>query len=303
MPEWYETNEKWYPSEYGADDQLGTLNHVDSEKVLSAMKLVKKGKVYRLSHEIYNGMPGRQDRHGPFFYLLSQRVYDQRPPFREATRNKFGAALCRVEMVDHLATHLDALNHIAFENKFYNGHDAFELSTTWGTPKLGIETTPPIVTRGICVDATGGRGMMDAGEPISTSLVERFLKEHNISVEPGDAVFFYTGVGKLWSDPKKYNEFYEKSPGIGIDLAKWLARNKVSVSGSDTPSTEVTPPELAGTRLPVHQYLITLHGMRLIDNINLNEVMADGVYHFLFMLSPLRIRGATASPVSPIAVV
>ncbi|MEM0158661.1 MAG: cyclase family protein [Thermoplasmataceae archaeon] len=303
MSEWYETNEKWYPSEYGASDQLGTLNHLTPEKVIASLRLVRKGKVLRLNHEIFNGMPGRQDRHGPFFYLLSQRVYDQRPPFRESTKNRFGAALCRVEMVDHLGTHLDSLNHIAFDNKFYNGMDAFDLSTTWGTPKLGIETTPPIVTRGVCIDATEGRDIMEPGEPIGMEVVEKFLKDRNMAISPGDAVFFYTGVGRLWNEPQKYNRYYDASPGIGIELAKWLARNKVALSGSDTPSTEVTPPELPGTRLPVHQYLITLNGIRLIDNLNLNEVIDQSASEFLFMLSPLMIRGATASPVAPVALI
>lgn len=302
MKEWFENDEKWYPSEYGAADELGTLNHLDSETILKAMKIVRKGRVVNLSHEIYNGMPGRQSAHGPFFYLLSQRAYDHRPPFRESTRNRFGGALCRVEMVDHLGTHLDSLNHISYGNRFYNGIDAFEISTTFGTTKLGIDTVPPIVTRGIMVDATDGREIMDKGEPINLELVKSFLRDRNIEIGTGDAIFFYTGVGRLWHDPEKYNSHYDSSPGIGIELAKWLAERKISVTGSDTPSTEVTPPELMGTRLPVHQYLITLHGIRLIDNICLNDLVEEKVNEFLFVLSPLKIRGATASPVSPVAI-
>jgi kynurenine formamidase len=302
MAEWYESGQKWYPSEYGESDELGSYNNVTPDKVLKAVSLVKKGRILDLSHEIYNGMPGRQSAHGPFFYLLSQRVYDNRPPFRAPTKNKFGASLCRMEMVDHLATHLDSLNHIAFENKFYNGIDAFDVSTTYGTTKLGIDTTPSLVTKGIAVDATGGRNIMGQGEPISLEFVKEYLKERHIEVENGDAIFFYTGVGQLWHDPPKYNDYFENSPGIGIDLAKWLASKKVSVTGSDAPATEVSPPELKNTRLPVHQYLITLHGIRLIDNINLNELVKEGVSQFMFTLSPLKILGATASPVSPMAI-
>ena len=302
MPEWYESKQKWYPTEYGESDVLGTYNHITPEKVLKAATLVKRGKTVDLSHEIFNGMPGRQTAHGPFFYLLSQRAYDNRPPFRAPTKNRFGGSLCRIEMVDHLATHLDSLNHISYENKFYNGTDAFEVSTTYGTTKLGIDTTPSIVTRGIVVNATGGRKIMDQGEPVSLDYVKSYLKDRKIKLESGDAIFFYTGVGQLWHDPVKYNEYFENSPGIGIELAKWLASMRVSVTGSDTPATEVSPPELENTRLPVHQYLITLHGIRLIDNINLNELIKENVSEFMFTLSPLKIRGATASPVSPLAI-
>lgn len=303
MAEWYESDEKWYPSEYGADDVLGTINHVTPDKAKEAAGLVRTGRVFTLSHEIYNGMPGRQANHGPFFYLLSQRVYDHRPPFRTATKNKFGGALCRVEMVDHMGTHLDALNHISYDNKFYNGNDAYEISTTYGTSKLGIDSTPPVVTRGIMVDATGGRKIMDKGEPVSVGFVEKYLEERNINVLPGDAIFFYTGTGRMWHEAQKYNEYYEASPGIGMELAKWLAEKKVSITGTDTPSTEVLPAEHEGTRLPVHQYLITKNGIRLIDNINLNDLADHGISEFMFVLSHMKIKGATASPVSPVAIV
>ncbi len=303
MKEWFENDEKWYPSEYGQDDVLGTLNHINKDKVKSAIGLVKSGRIINLSHEIYNGMPGRQAIHGPFFYLLSQRVYDHRPPFRKPTRNKFGAALSRMEMVDHLGTHIDSLNHISFDNKFYNGNDAYDLSAVFGTTKLGIDETPPIVTRGIMVDSTEGREIMEHDEPVKLKQVQKYLSERDINVQPGDAIFFYTGTGRLWHEPQKYNEYYERSPGIGMELAKWLAEKKVGVTGSDTPSTEVSPPEIEGTRLPVHQYLITKQGIRLIDNINLNELAAEKISEFLFVLSPMRIKGSTASPATPIAIV
>ncbi len=302
MAEWFESDSRWFPTEYGESDVLGTLNHLSAAKILKCASLIRKGKAINLSHEIYNGMPSRQSLHGPFFYLQSQRVYDHRPPFRSPTKNKFGAALCRIEMVDHLGTHLDSLNHISYDNKFYNGIDAYDVSTTYGTTKLGVESIPPVVTRGICVNATGDRKIMDRGEPISVEFVQSYLKEREIEVEYGDVIFFYTGVGRLWTKPAQYNEYFESSPGIGLDLAKWLAKKKVAVTGSDTPATEVSPPELDGTRLPVHQYLITLHGIRLIDNINLNELVDEGISEFMFTMAPLKVKGGTASPVSPVAI-
>lgn len=301
MPDAHRDADKWFPSEYGEGDVLGTLNHLSAEKVKTAASLIRSGRVFNLSHEIYNGMPGRYERHGPFFYLLSQRVYDHRPPFRKVTKNRFGGALCRVEMVDHLATHLDALNHISMDNKFYNGFDAFELSTTYGTTKLGIDSMPPVVTKGIMVDVSDG-AIMRKGEPISLRSVESSLKKSGSVVEPGDSIFFHTGVGSLWSKPEEYNTYYDRSPGIGMDLARWLASRKVSVTGSDTPASEVTPPEDPETMLPVHQHLITLHGIRLIDNMNLTELAKEGITEFMLILAPLRIRGATASPVSPVAI-
>ncbi len=304
MVEWFETID-WFPSKWGASDEMGTLNALTAEKLLASLKVVKKGKVYRLGHLIYNEMPTRAALHGPFAFFTSQRVYDHRPPLREPTINKLGAALCRLEMVDHLGTHLDSLNHISADNKFYNGVDAFETTTSRGTIKLGIETTPPIVTRGVMVDAASlyGKEILEKKQPVTRDDAERFLADKGLTIERGDAFFVYTGVSKLWMDATKYNEYYENAPGLGYDLAKWLGEKDVSVTGADTPTTDVAPPEIKGSRLPVHQYLITRCGIRIIDNLKLDELAKDKAYEFLFICSPLPIKGATASPVAPLAVV
>jgi kynurenine formamidase len=54
--------------------------------------------------------------------------------------------------------------------------------------------------------------------------------------------------------------------------------------------------------LPVHLVLIVQNGVHILEALYLEELAADGVYDFLFMASPLKIRGGTASPVRPVAV-
>ncbi len=302
MVEWFDGAD-WYPSKWGPSDELGTLNTLSPEKLLSSLKLVRRGKVYRLGHLIYNEMPLRVGLHGPFSFFTSQRVYDHRPPLREPTTNRFGAALCRLEMVDHLGTHLDSLNHVSLDNKFYNGNDAFEITTPKGTLRLGIDSVPPIVTRGVMVDAASlhGKETLAKGYAVTRRDAEEFLKKAGLTIGKGDAVFIHTGASRLWMEPAKYAEYYEAAPGIGYDLAKWLGEKDLSIIGADTPSTEVLPAELPGTRLPVHQYLLTKCGIRMIDNAKLDELARDRVYEFLFICSHLPIKGATASPVAPLA--
>lgn len=296
-------NEDWFKTEWGRDDELGTLNYITPGKTLEAAKLVRQGKTIQLGHPVYNGMPGRYYAHGPFFYLISQRTYDLRPPFREETRNRLGGQIGRVEMTDHLGTHLDALNHISRDGKFYNGNDAYEITGPKGTTKLGIDTTPGIATRGVMVDATkGANNIVEKGKPVTVEQVERFLDANSLEVGKGDAVFFYTGVSKLWDRPDEYNTYYDASPGIGMELARWISDRGVSVTGADVPSSEVVPAETRGERLPVHQHLLTKHGIRLIDNIKLDELSREKVYEFMFVCSPMRIRGGTGSPVNPAAI-
>lgn len=301
MTEWFESDEPWYPSKWGSGDVLGTLNVLGAESVLAAARLIRRGRVYRLGHEIFHGMPTKDDAHGPFAYFVSTRPYDDRGAERSASRNKFGATHCRLEMVDHLGTHIDALNHIAFDNRFYNGVDAYAEITAEGVRKLGMETFPPIVTRGVLVDVAGLHGVdvLDRGYAITVDDAERCLDENGLNIRPGDAVVFHTGLSTSWGDPSQQSGYFDSPPGVGYALGKWLADRDVAVVGADNPATEVMPSELPGAFLPVHQYLMVKHGIRVLDNLKLDELAADRVGEFAFVCAPLPIRGATGSPVTP----
>jgi kynurenine formamidase len=305
MTEWFESSTNWYPSRWGAKDELGTLNTITPEKILSAIELVKHGRVYVLAQPIFNNMPERGGVHGHLYYALCQRSSDHKTPFRKQTKNKFGSAIGRIEATDHLGTHMDALNHIAFDGKYYNGINASEIETPFGTTKLGIDRTPPLITRGVMIDVAAFKRLdvLPRGYAITIDDTESFLSENGIKIMSGDVVLFHTGVSKLWESQTVFSQFFESSPGVGYELAKWLAERDVAAVGADAPATEVLPPEIEGTYLPVHQYLITKSGIRIIDRMKLHELSKDGVYEFLFICSPLPIRGATASPVSPLAVV
>src|SRR5215467_13536287 len=50
-------DEKWWPSEFGADDQAGAVKYITPEKRIAAAQLVKKGRTATLGMPYYNGMP------------------------------------------------------------------------------------------------------------------------------------------------------------------------------------------------------------------------------------------------------
>ena len=289
-------------SVFGQDDQRGNLNLIDNIKVMKSLKIPETGKVYRMSHTIYNGMADRPT-HGPYFFDIMLRPYDN--GFTEKYANKYGPSLGRLEMCDHTGTHFDALSHMAYDGKFFNNIPVNDVITNTGYKKLGVENAGPIITGGIMVDAAAASGtdILEGGYPITVQEVKKFLKDNSITPEPGDAMFFHTGASSKFSNPGKYDKFYDSSAGIGYELARYLNELKISVTGSDTPSSEVVPPEDRNTRLPVHQYLIAKAGIHIIDNLSLHRMAKDRAYHFLFVCSPIPFRGATASPVSPVAIV
>ena len=87
-------------------------------------------------------------------------------------------------------------------------------------------------------------------------------------------------------------------PGLIEAGAKWLVEKGAAYVGADTLPLEKTPTP----KLPVHVILLVKNGIHIIEAINLEEIANDKVYEFLFMTSPLKIRGGTASIVHPVAV-
>ena len=60
-------------------------------------------------------------------------------------------------------------------------------------------------------------------------------------------------------------------------------------------------PDLNAT-LPGHLLLLVRAGIPIIENLNLEQLAAAKVHEFVFVCLPLKMRGATGSPVRPIAI-
>jgi kynurenine formamidase len=91
-------------------------------------------------------------------------------------------------------------------------------------------------------------------------------------------------------------------PGIGLEVARWVAQRKAAMVGSDQSGTEVAPNPDPNLSAPVHQELITKNGIFNLENLTLDERAADGAYEFLFVFTPVRYKGATGSPGRPLAI-
>ena len=91
-------------------------------------------------------------------------------------------------------------------------------------------------------------------------------------------------------------------PGIGVEVARWLVERKVTVTGGDTSTNEVSPNPTRGLVIPVHQELMMKNGIFNIENLTFEELAADRAYEFLFVATPIRFKGATGSPLRPLAI-
>ncbi len=232
---------KWWPSEWGADDQRGAANRLTPARVVEASKLIRTGKVYSLGRLYEHGMPSPGKRH---FSL----TIPGRPTGGPDGQNRlvYNDDLFSGE-IGQVGTQLDGLGHVGVrmrgDDYFYNGFRLSEFGTAYGLEKLGIEKVGVFFTRGVLVDVARFRGVprMKAGEVITVKDLEGALKAQKVKVGAGDVVLLRTGHGRLWM--KENEAFLKGEPGIGMAAGRWLAERKIVLVGSDTWATEVVPPE------------------------------------------------------------
>src|SRR5437667_7945103 len=142
MQELLETT--WWPSPFGADDQLGMLNYITDASRLAALASVREGRLYDLGRVL--------DEHVPVF---PGRAFHQTLVTTAHHANMGGVGDNCVNWITEvisgttqLGTHLDALSHLQIGDRAYNGRCVDDIATPAGVNALGVETGPQIVTRG-----------------------------------------------------------------------------------------------------------------------------------------------------------
>lgn len=301
--------DKWYPSRWGADDVLGAMNLITPQSILAALGLVKRGKVYDLSFVLDQDMPV-PGFHGAFFantqYTLENGVEWHNRVIGKMT-NGYSAQNLRLAISDHSGTHIDQLNHVGIQQDsgeflVYNGIRNQDIISSFGTTKLGAEHMPPLIGRGVFIDVVGHKGvdMLPAGYAISPDELDETLAKQGVEVREGDTVLVHTGWGRNWNDAEK---MLSGEPGLAKACAKWAVEKNIVCWGLDQFATDPIPFEFEGEALPMHLEMLTKNGIRLMENVYMEEIARDKVYEFCILAAPLKIKGGTGSPVRLLALV
>lgn len=254
------------------------------------LESLEKARVFDLEQLRYAGAPSHPAHQPGFNYFL------HRHHARGAPEARTGASGI-VVMPEHSGTHIDALAHQAENLTLHGGIHVDEgVQTSVGFKKLGIETMAPLVARGVLIDVAGEK-RLEPEYAITPADLERAAR---VEVGEGDVVLVRTGFGALWSKPDEYL----RAAGVSAAGSRWLIDRKVRAVGADNMAFDVMgppDPELKVT-LPGHILLLVRAGIPIIENLNLEELAAANVQEFLFVCLPLKMRGATGSPVRPIAI-
>ncbi|MGH6884352.1 cyclase family protein [Hypericibacter sp.] len=298
----FESIKNW--GKWGEDDELGTLNYITPAKIAAAAALVRKGRSVSMAIPI-NKQAG-PDNPNPAVHLMSL-MHDI-----PISKSGLSFGMCYLAMASHgdCHTHVDALNHVAYKGKLYNGKPA-ELLTSRGSDWGSIAAYyHGIVGRGVLLDAARHRKVdwLEPGEAVTRAELEAIEKAQGVRLGEGDILVFRTGHHKRrlalgpWSND--YPPAGQGKAGLHVDTVPWMHERKIAAFLPDGDG-ETVPSNVEDMPYPIHALQLTSMGMLVSDSLQLEELHQaceeEKRWEFMVIGLPLRLPGATGCPWNPIA--
>ncbi len=274
---------------WGKDDELGSANLVTAAKRKQAVGLVKEGLSVSLAHN-----------------PITERAEDNPSPFEHTMNPGLFMDTYKVSYHGYAHSHIDALCHILYKDRTYNGFARAVVNTEKGCTKLGIDHLKNgVVTRGILIDIPRLKNLpyLDPGTPVYVEDLEAWERKAGVKVASGDAIFLRTGRWARRAALGPWN-IAQKAAGLHASAAPWIKARGVAFVGSDA-ALDVTPSLVEGQNLPVHILMINALGINLLDNQDL-EAVADTAaklnrWAFMLTVAPVPVTGGTGFPVNALA--
>lgn len=281
----------------GTTTLSGALRHVDAAAVARGLAAVRTFRPISLGLPIAHGKGPIAPLRTPTQHFMRRDGGDYAIGARSETGG-FGFSDDVILMSTHGTTHVDALCHVFCGGMMFGGIPASEVSS-FGARQLGAETLPPIATRAIVVDAVPeGRDWLEPGEAVTAARLQALIAEAGLTVMPGDALLVRTGSVKAFRAGEDHSRSW---PGLTVDCIDWVRDSGIALIGADNMAVETVPSGDPHMATPLHVALMHGEGVLFVELLDLEEV-AGRTFAALFVLSPLRIVGGTASPVAPLLV-
>lgn len=286
---------------WGKDDEVGTLNYLKPAMVAKAASLVRSGRSVSMARPVDTGVA--TDNPSPATHRMT-RSYDAPPDKNEEP--KFVSDYLGSELHGDAQSHLDALCHVSYRGKLYNGRPT-SVVTSEGAKAMDVtKYKNGIVGRGVLLDVPRLRGTkwLEPGEAVSTEDLEAAERAEGVKLGEGDILAFRVG---------QYGRRLELGPwdveksraGLDPKAMKLLHARKISAFLPDGDG-ETIPSPVDGVSYPVHALQITAMGLACGDSLQLEDLSEacekEGRWEFLAVISPLVLRGGTGSLINPIAV-
>lgn len=302
---------------FGPDDELGTLNYVSPHDRVMAAALVTQGRVVSMSLPIGTGGPPQIGRTVGRFDPIHLMIRDGGDVLSGGmVRDFYGGRDRALRATDDIlilplqsTTQWDALAHIMFRERMYNGYSADQVSSRGAMRNDITRSIPHMVGRGVLLDVPSALGLpwLEPGFPITSTHLELCEAKQQTAVRRGDFVLVRTGqLTQLRSQGSWGDYAGGDAPGLALDAVHWIAQRRIGALATDTWGAEVQPNETPDVLQPLHIVLLVYMGLCLGEMFDLDSVADTCVelsrYEFLFTAPPLAVVGGVGSPVTPLAV-
>jgi len=288
---------------WGKEDRRGTLNYITPEHVKNAASYVRSGRSVSMAIPI-NKSAGPDNPRPPIHYMSHNHDITLPQGGPHIAMDFFGS-----ECHGDCHTHIDALCHISYRGKLYNGIPASSV-TSQGPETMDItEYAHGIVGKGVLLDIPRLRGVkwLDPGEAVTADELLAAEKAQGVSLNEGDIFVFRTGLHRRRIEIGPWDNGYdgEGKPGLHVDAIPLLHERRVSAFLPDGDG-ETVPCNVESMAYPIHALQITAMGMACADSLQCEELVSvceeEKRWEFMVMAAPLRLPGGTGSLFNPIAV-
>jgi kynurenine formamidase len=294
---------------WGPDDEVGTLNFITPATLVRAGSLIRSGKSFSLGLDFNQNGPQRGlwgKRFNPIHTMLATGT-DAVAGNQDAGGLRYADDMVSLPL--QCGTQWDALGHIFYDDRMWNGYDA-RLVDSAGAKKNGIEKTrAKMAGRGVLLDVARHCGLesIDDGVAITSDDLRATAEEQGVAIERGDFVIVRTGHMERCLKSGDWGGYAGgDAPGLAFETAEWIFRSEIAAICTDTWGCEVRPNETKDASQPWHWVVIPLIGITMGEIFYLKDLAddceRDGVYEFFFCAPPLPITGAVGSPINPMAI-
>jgi kynurenine formamidase len=299
---------------WGKDDELGSINFLTPQEVVRGARAVRSGKTFAI------GVPVGRKEGDPIYPGRGQPVktmnMDKGFYYNDAAP-QFPGGLEYADDVIFMyvqgTTQYDALGHVWYDDKLYNGYDA--KTTIGGLKKCSIKPIADhgVVGRGVLLDVARYKGVkhLAANQQITLDDLKKTAEKQKVKIEKHDILVIRTGWMELFYEQGADAFFPNKGmaePGITDEpaLIKWFHEMEIPSFSTDTIANEQTTSSVSNIFIPLHGALLRNLGIPFNEICYLKDLAddcaKDGQYDFLFVGAPLKIIGGTGSPVNPLAI-
>jgi kynurenine formamidase len=284
---------------WGEHDEVGAVNLITDQKRVVAAGLVRSGDAISLSRP-FPTRPHPDDLQPATHYTT------------RTTKGVGGAAgdYYGIEYHGITTTHVDALCHVWDERGMWQGRDPDVELTSRGSSWGSVDKWHRgIVTRGVLLDVPAFRRepYVTHERPVYGDELEAIAEAQGVVVEPGDALVVYSGRDRWDEEHPAWGTEHtdsgeQRRPGLHGSCLAFLRDTDCAALAWDMLDHAPNDWDIPWT---VHGAIFA-YGIAIVDNCDLAPLARacaqHARYEFMFVVSPLVVRGGTGSPVNPLAI-